>query len=243
MKSDDVWMVEFFAPWCGHCKNLAPHWASAATQMKGKVKFGALDATVHSSTANRYGVRGYPTIKAFERGQEKEYDGGRTSSDIVQWVLNNYDVEKIPPPEIVQVVSPEVFAEHCEGHPICVVAILPDILDCQSECRNGYIKLLTKMGENFKKMKWGWIWAEAMAQPKLETALGIGGFGYPAMAAVNSKKLKYSLLTRAFSETGIKEFLRDLSYGKGSTAPLSKLPEIKKTEPWDGKDGQVGFNL
>ena len=54
--SNDLWMVEFFAPWCGHCKNLAPHWASAATELKGKAKFGALDATVHSVMANRYGV-------------------------------------------------------------------------------------------------------------------------------------------------------------------------------------------
>ena len=56
INSDDIWLVEFFAPWCGHCKNLAPQWAQAASELKGKVKLGALDATVHSVMANRYGV-------------------------------------------------------------------------------------------------------------------------------------------------------------------------------------------
>ena len=56
LESEDMWLVEFYAPWCGHCKNLAPHWEQAATELKGKVKLGALDATVHTVMSNRYGV-------------------------------------------------------------------------------------------------------------------------------------------------------------------------------------------
>ena len=56
MGSDDMWLVEFFAPWCGHCKNLAPEWTRAASSLKGKVKVAALDATVHTVVANRFGV-------------------------------------------------------------------------------------------------------------------------------------------------------------------------------------------
>lgn len=49
-------MVLMFLCRCGHCKNLAPHWASAATELKGKVKLGALDATAETVMAGHFGV-------------------------------------------------------------------------------------------------------------------------------------------------------------------------------------------
>lgn len=53
-----------------------------------------------------------------------------------------------------------------------------------------------------------WLWTEAGAQSDLESSLGIGGFGYPAMAAINARKMKFALLKGSFSEQGINEFLR-----------------------------------
>lgn len=98
---------------CGHCKNLAPHWASAATELKGKVKLGALDATVHTVMASRYGIQGFPTIKYFPAGRKdwdsaQDYDGGRTGSDIVQWATNKWS-ENLPPPEVYQVLALELY--------------------------------------------------------------------------------------------------------------------------------------
>ncbi|GFH17264.1 uncharacterized protein HaLaN_13857 [Haematococcus lacustris] len=65
--SKDLWFVEFYAPWCGHCKNLKPTWIEAAAELKGKVKFGAVDCTVHQGVCGQYDVKGYPTIKVRAR--------------------------------------------------------------------------------------------------------------------------------------------------------------------------------
>ncbi|KAH7696904.1 disulfide-isomerase A6 [Aphelenchoides avenae] len=244
LKSKDLWLVEFFAPWCGHCKNLEPHWKAAASELKGKVKLGALDATVHTVIANRFGIRGFPTIKFFGAGEKAaedavDYDGGRTTNDIVQWALNKAS-ENLPPPELKQITSDEVVQEACAEKQLCIVTFLPQLLDCQSECRNKYLNLIKDLIAKYKKSPWGWVWTEAAGQPDLEKAFDIGGFGYPAMVAVNSRKMKFSTMTGSFAKDGINEFLRDLSYGKGKTSSIKgNFPKAQKVDAWDGKDGKL----
>ena len=230
---------------CGHCQRLAPEWAKVATELKGKVKVGAVDATVHTVIAGRYQIQGYPTIKVFNAGAKnadsvEDYQGGRTASDIIQFALDKL-AESIEPPEVLQIVNSQVLKENCEEKPICIVAVLPHILDSGAEGRNRYLGIMKVMGEKYKKKQWGWIWAEAGVQSKLEDALGMGGFGYPAMAAVNVRKMKYATLKGAFDSSGVEEFLRTVSVGRGSTAPIkgAALPTVDDTEPWDGKDGEM----
>uniref|UniRef100_A0A8C2F472 Protein disulfide-isomerase A6 n=1 Tax=Cyprinus carpio TaxID=7962 RepID=A0A8C2F472_CYPCA len=243
LDSDDVWMVEFFAPWCGHCKNLEPEWKAAATevkeQTKGKVKLGAVDATVHQGLASRYGIRGFPTIKIFRKGEEPEdFQGGRTRSDIVARAMDLYS-DNIPPPQLQEILNEDVLKKTCEDYQLCIISVLPHILDTGASGRNSYLEVMRTMADKYKKKTWGWLWTEAGAQMDLESSLGIGGFGYPAMAAINARKMKFALLRGSFSETGIHEFLRELSVGRGSTATVGggALPKINTVEPWDGKDG------
>ena len=232
-------------PRCGHCQRLAPEWAKAATELKGKVKVAALDATVHTVSASRYQIQGYPSIKVFNTGVKnahsvEDYEGPRSASDIIQFALDKL-AESIEPPEVLQIVKSQVLKENCDDKPICIVAVLPHILDTGASGRNQYLKIMKSMGEKYKKKQWGWIWAEAGAQPKLEDALGMGGFGYPAMAAVNVRKMKYATLKGPFDNNGVEEFLRTVSVGRGSTSPVkgAALPSIDDTEPWDGKDGEM----
>ena len=55
-----TWLVEFYAPWCGHCKRLAPTYEKVASSLEGTVHVAKCDATVERGLAARFPVAGYP---------------------------------------------------------------------------------------------------------------------------------------------------------------------------------------
>ena len=60
-----VWVVEYYADWCGHCKAFKKGFEKAATNLEGLVKFGAVNAENNPSTTQAAGVQGYPSIKIY----------------------------------------------------------------------------------------------------------------------------------------------------------------------------------
>ncbi|KAA8539324.1 hypothetical protein F0562_026016 [Nyssa sinensis] len=79
-------MVEFYAPWCGHCQALAPEYAAAATELKGEAVLAKVDATEENELAQKYDIQGFPTVYFFIDGVHKPYPGQRAKDAIVNWV-------------------------------------------------------------------------------------------------------------------------------------------------------------
>lgn len=148
-----MWLVEFYAPWCGHCKNLEPEWNRAANELKGKVKLGKVDATVHQKLAGKYGVRGYPTIKIFgpgKKGKAEEYDGPRDSTGIVAVSLEKLEKYGYVP-NIEQITNQNQFSESClDRNGVCIVGFLPILEDSSVKERKRYLETLKEVNFFFE---------------------------------------------------------------------------------------------
>ncbi|KAI1172464.1 protein disulfide-isomerase [Nemania sp. FL0916] len=89
IKDNSLVLAEFFAPWCGHCKALAPEYEEAATTLKEKdIKLVKVDCTEEQDLCQTYGVEGYPTLKIF-RGPENitPYSGQRKAAAITSYMI------------------------------------------------------------------------------------------------------------------------------------------------------------
>ncbi|RDX81869.1 hypothetical protein CR513_37405 [Mucuna pruriens] len=110
-------LVEFYAPWCGHCKKLAPEYEKLGSSFKKakSVLIGKVDCDEHKSLCSKYGVSGYPTIQWFPKGslEPKKYEGPRTAESLAEFVNTEggTNVKIATAPSNVVVLTSENFNE------------------------------------------------------------------------------------------------------------------------------------
>ncbi|PNY26551.1 Protein disulfide-isomerase erp38 [Tolypocladium capitatum] len=119
LKSGKPTFVEFFAPWCGHCKQLAPVWEELALSFehaKDKVQIAKVDADAERSLGKRFGIQGFPTLKYFDGKSDKpeEYNEGRDLESLSAFLAKKVGLKakkKLEMPSSVVMLSDTTFPE------------------------------------------------------------------------------------------------------------------------------------
>lgn len=81
--------MKFYAPWCGHCKKIAPIWEELAKDLSAVKGLIIADFDATANEVDGVDIRGYPTLKFYPKGSKGapvDYDGGREVEDFKNWL-------------------------------------------------------------------------------------------------------------------------------------------------------------
>jgi len=146
--SNEFLVVDFYAPWCGHCKKLAPEYAAAAEVLATNdppYTLAKLDTTEAKDVGAKYGIKGYPTLKIF-RGETDpttvtDYSGPREKQGIIEYVI------KIAgPPSVALTTADEVTAWTAKSP--ALVAVIADGAD--SEAFKAFTLIANTLRDDFE---------------------------------------------------------------------------------------------
>ncbi|KAJ4141325.1 Protein disulfide-isomerase erp38 [Fusarium equiseti] len=129
LKSGKPTLVEFFAPWCGHCKKLAPVWEDLANTYEHTkdVQIAKVDADAQRELGKRFGIQGFPTLKFFDGKSAKpeEYKSGRDLESLTNFIVEKTGVKpkkKLEMPSEVTYLNDATFSKAIGGDKHVLVA-------------------------------------------------------------------------------------------------------------------------
>merc|ERR1719491_36299 len=225
----DIWFVKFFAPWCGHCKKLAPTWEALAVELKDRVQIATVDVTTNERLAKHMGVEGYPTLILFKNGKMVEYSGARSQED-----LSKFALETDPETPIPELIPSDVVKLEPTDESFAVV-----------QTGNWFVKFYAPWCGHCKKLAptWDDLATELKGEVNVakvdvtaenaETTFA-GRFGIKSFPTLllfkDGKMVKYE---------GARELAPLAAWARGDEGEMAEIPEAEVEKAMWSEDGEV----
>jgi protein disulfide-isomerase A1 len=192
VKENPLALLEFFAPWCGHCKALAPEYEEAATTLKDKdIKLAKVDCTEEADLCQSFGVEGYPTLKIF-RGPDNvsPYSGARKAGAIVSYMTK----QSLP---AVSILTKETIEDFKTADEVVLVAYF----DAEDKTSNATFNTVAE------KLRDSFLFG-ASSDAELAKAEGVT---FPAVVLYKSFDEGKSIFPESFDAEAIEKFANTAS--------------------------------
>ncbi|CAG5116417.1 unnamed protein product, partial [Candidula unifasciata] len=224
-------LVMFYAPWCGYCKQLKPHFAEAATELKDQVAFAGVDVDKPPMVSLRlqYNITGFPTLYYFEKGRVKyKYGGENSKAGIVSWLQNPQppkDKEKEPEwadeeSEVIHLTDDTFDAFIKQNPSVLVMFYAPWCGHCK-KMKPGY----TEAAQILKEQNVEGVLAAVDATKEKRIAQEHAVKGFPTLKYFKNGEFAFEVNEREMEK--ILEFMKDPKEPPPPPAPEPKWEEVE----------------